>query len=297
MPLIPMHELLADATQRGYAVGYFEAWDLYSLEAVKEAAEEMNSPAILGFGGVMMNQEWIESGGMRALGEMGRVVATNTKVPTVYLLNEVLSFDHITQGLVSGFNAVMLDTSHIPFEENISITRRVVDTARRFDADVEGECDPLPDASGYMGEHGGSRMTDPEDASRFVEETGICALSISIGNEHIKTDGKSSTDFELLSRINQKVSVPLVLHGGTGFADADVPRAIELGVAKFNIGSIMKKLYLESVCEIMISLPDKPDFQELVGSHKYGDFLQIAKQRVKAEVKRRIAVYKSADKA
>jgi len=297
MPLVSMRELLADAVKRGYAVGYFEAWDLYSLEAVKEAAEEMNSPIILGFGGVMMNQEWINSGGLRALGAMGRVVAENARVPAAYLLNEVLSFSHIEQGLTSGFNAVMLDTSHLPIDENISWTQKVVDAAKLYGADVEGECDPLPDASGLMGEQGESRITNPEDALRFVEETGVCALSIAIGNEHIRTVGESGTDFELLARIHKSVPVPLVLHGGTGFADADVPRAIELGVAKFNVGSIMKKLYLESVRDSMASLPDKPDFQELVGSHKTGDFLQVAKIRVKDEMKRRIAVYGSANKA
>lgn len=297
MSLVPMRELLASALDDRYAVGYFEAWDLYSFEAVKEAAEEMESPIILGFGGVMMNQDWYGSGGLRALAAMGRVVAEGAKVPVAYLLNEVLSFDHIQQGLEMGFNAVMLDTSHMPLDENTRWTKRVVDAAKPYGADVECESDPLPDASGTMGEHSGARKTDPEEAARFIAETGACALSIAIGNEHIRTDGESGTDFELLSRIHDAVPVPLVIHGGTGFADADVPRAIELGVAKFNVGSIMKKLYLESVRDTMLSLPEKPNFQELVGSHKSADFLEVAKNRVKNEVKRRIAVYGSAGKA
>lgn len=297
MPLFGMRELLEHALGNKYAVGYFEAWDLYSLEAVKEAAEEMNSPIILGFGGVMMNQEWYSAGGLKALGAMGKVVAEGAKVPAAYLLNEVLSFDHIEQGLETGFNTVMLDTSHMPYEENIRWTKRVVDAAKPYAADVEGESDPLPDASGTMGEHAGSRKTDPEEAARYVAETGVCALSIAIGNEHIKTDGASGTDFELLSKIHDAVPLPLVIHGGTGFADADVARAIELGVAKFNVGSIMKKLYLESVRNTMLSLPEKPDFQEMVGSHKKADFLEVAKNRVKDEVKRRLAIYRSANKA
>jgi ketose-bisphosphate aldolase len=297
MPIVPMRELLADAMKRAYAVGYFEAWDLYSLEAVKEAAEETRSPVILGFGGVMMNQEWFGAGGLRALAAMGKVVAETSKVPVAYLLNEVLSFDHIEQGLEAGFNAVMLDTSHMPLDENISWTKRVVAAASRAGVDVEGESDPLPDASGMMGEPGGSSMTDPGEAARFVAETGVCTLSVAIGNEHIKTEGQSGTDFGLLARIHEAVPLPLVIHGGTGFADSDATRAIELGVAKFNVGSVMKRMFLQSLQQSTLCLDTNPNFQELIGSHKPADVLEVAKNCVKDEVKRRLAVYRSVGKA
>jgi fructose/tagatose bisphosphate aldolase len=244
----------------------------------------------------MMNQTWFEERGLQELAAMGRVAAENSRVPVSYLLNEVLSFTHIEQGLQSGFNAVMLDTSHLPFQENVVWTKKVVAAANAYGADVEGECDPLPDASGFLGEHAGSQKTDPEQAARFVTETGVCALSVAIGNEHIKTEGKAEIDFELLARIHAAVSVPLVIHGGTGFPDEAVSRAISLGVAKFNVGSVMKKLYLESVCHTMHHLPARPDFQELVGSRKAGDFLRIAGEVVKAEIKRRMVVYQSAGK-
>ena len=297
MPIFPMRELLADAVRRDYAVGYFEAWDLYSLEAVKEAAEEMDSPVILGFGGVMMDQEWFGSGGLRALAAMGRVLVEGAKVPVSYLLNEVESFDHVRQGLLSGFNAVMLDTSHMPVEENIAWTRKVVEAATEFGADVEGECDPLPDASGMMVGHSGCKLTDPDEAARYVAETGVCSLSVAVGNEHIRMEGESGVDFALLARLRDAVSVPLVIHGGTGFPDSAVERAIQHGVSKFNVGSVMKRSYLESARDTMLALPEMPSFQELVGSHKAGDFLRVAGKRVRDEVKRRLAVYKSAGKA
>lgn len=297
MPVVPMRELLADALKRKYAVGYFESWDQYSLEAALEAAEETNSPVILGIGGVMMNQDWFGSGGLQALGAAGCEIAMSSKVPVAYLLNEVLSFEHIERGFRLGFNAVMLDTSHLLLNENIAQTKRVVEAAGPFDADVEGECDPLPDASGTMGDHSGSKKTDPEEAARFVAETGVCALSVAIGNEHIRSEGKSAIDFDLLARLKESVSVPLVIHGGTGFPDEFVIKAIEMGVAKFNVGSIMKKLYLESIALSMANLPEKPDFQTLVGSRKKDDFLIVAKERVKEEVKRRLIVYGSAGKA
>jgi fructose-bisphosphate aldolase class II len=291
-----MRDMLQAAISGGYAVGYFEAWDQYSLEAAVEAAEELRSPTILGFGGVMMNQEWFASGGLRALGAMGRAVAESARVPVAYLLNEVATHDLIRQGLDCGFNALMLDTSHLPLAENIAQTRMVVEAARGFGADVEGECDPLPDASGMMGGHTGSRLTDPETAARYVAETGVRALSIAIGNEHIRIEGEASIDFELLARIRDAVPVPLVIHGGTGFADSAVRRAIELGVAKFNVGSVLKNTYLRSAREAISSLPEKPNFQELVGSRKPGDFLWRARQQVKREIMRRMRIYGSAGK-
>lgn len=296
MALIPMKDMLAEALAGKYAVGYFEAWDQYSFEAVLEAAEELKSPVILGFGGSMMNQAWFDNNGLRGLAAMGRAIAGNANVPVSFLLNEVLTYGQIISGLTWGFNAVMLDTSDLPFEENITQTQRVVDAAHAISVDVEGECDRLPDASGAMGsDH--SSLTDPNSALRYVEETGVDSLSVSIGNVHILTEGKASIDFELLTKLRDIVPVPLVVHGGTGFPDDAVRRAIELGVAKFNIGTIMKKVYLEAIREEVAKLSEKPDVQAIVGSRKSGDFLETAKVRVKEEVKRRMKVYGSEGKA
>ena len=299
MPIIPMKEMLATALAGKYAVGYFEAWDQYSFEAVLEAAEELKSPVILGFGGSMMNQEWFDKNGLRGLTALGKAVAENAEVPVSFLLNEVYTFEQIIRGLTWGFNAVMLDTSDLPFEDNITETRRVCNTAHAIGVDVEGECDRLPDASGAMGITGGaghSSLTDPESAVRYVEETGVDALSVSIGNVHILTEGSATIDFDLLTKLRDMVSVPLVVHGGTGFPDDAVKRAIELGVAKFNIGTIMKKLYLEAIRDGVAQLPEKPDMQAVVGSRKSNDILENAKIRVKDEVKRRMIIYGSEGK-
>jgi fructose-bisphosphate aldolase class II len=247
----------------------------------------------------MMNQDWFDKNGLRGLTALGKAVAENAEVPVSFLLNEVYTFEQIIRGLTWGFNAVMLDTSDLPFEDNITETRRVCNTAHAIGVDVEGECDRLPDASGAMGVAGGtghSSLTDPESAVRYVEETGVDSLSVSIGNVHILTEGSASIDFDLLARLRDMVSVPLVVHGGTGFPDDAVRRAIELGVAKFNIGTIMKKIYLEAIREGVAQLPEKPDMQAIVGSHKPSDFLETAKVRVKEEVKRRMIIYGSEGK-
>ena len=95
----------------------------------------------------------------------------------------------------------------MPLEENIKETRKVVEAASKYGIDVEGECGTLPDASGSMGGHSSHKLTDPDEAACFVTETGVCSLSIAIGNEHIKTNGKSGINFDLLARIQKASSM------------------------------------------------------------------------------------------
>ena len=113
MPLTPLAELLADARAGGYAVGYFEAWDSYSLEAVIEAAEAEWAPVVLGFGCLLVDQPWLDAGGIETLGCVGRRLAERTLVPVSLLLNEAHTLDQALRGIAAGFNAVMLCTSEI----------------------------------------------------------------------------------------------------------------------------------------------------------------------------------------
>jgi fructose-bisphosphate aldolase class II len=292
-----MRDMLKTALAGKYAVGYFEAWDQYSLEAVLGAAEEARSPVILGFGCRLMNQHWYDGGGQHRLAAMGAAAAADAKVPVCVLLNEAATLAQVVRGLGWGFKAVMLDTSDLPLERNIAATREVVELAHHLEADVEGEVGRLADALASLGGAAQSEMTDPDDAARYVAETGVDALSVSVGNVHIMTDGEAHIDLEQLARIRAAVSVPLVIHGGTGFPACAVPRAIELGVAKFNVGTILKQLFLGGVREAMGALPAQVNLQEVIGSRNAADLLQGAKERVKAEVMRRMVLYGSAGKA
>lgn len=297
MPLVPMRELLHHALAHRYAVGYFETWDQYSLEAVLDAAEAMRAPVILGFGGVMMEQAWFGDRGLRGLAAMGRAMAESARVPVAYLLNEVESFEHIETGLAMGFNAVMLDTCKLSLKANIAATRRVTAAAHAQDADVEGELDALPDASGVIGDPHANSRTDPARAARYVAETGIDALSVAIGNVHILTDGEAQIDLAHLARLHDAVRVPFVVHGGTGFPSVAIPAAIELGVAKFNVGTVLKQRYLDGVRDALAALPGKPDIQTVVGSRKASDVFAHGKARMQADVQERMALYGSAGRA
>jgi ketose-bisphosphate aldolase len=255
MPLHPLRNILKDALDGRYAVGYFEPWDQYSMEAVVQAAENMNAPVIIGCGGIMMDQVWFDGGGMEALASVGRVSAERSKVPTALLLNEVSTFEQIEKGLEYGFKAVMLDSSHLPFEENIRITKQVVEAAHAVNVDVEAELGHLPLGTG-KDDKGDPFPTDPEGAADFVARTKVDALAVSIGNIHVLLSGKADAlDLDRLEKIHRKVDVPLVIHGSTGFPDDAVPKVISLGVAKFNVGSALKRAFWIGLQEALEDTP------------------------------------------
>ncbi len=289
--LVPFKDLLAEAQRQGYAVGYFEAWDIYSLEAVVEAAEAAGSPVIIGFGGVMMEPGWFDrDGGLERLGALGLAAAKLAKVPVSFLLNEVATLDLIRRGIAAGFNAVMLDTSHLPYEENVRLTRQVVEAARAAQVGVEAEVSLLPDASGEMGGLEG-RLSDPDEAARFVAETGVDALGVSVGNVHVLAEGEASIDWERLAALQRAVPAPLVIHGGTGFPESGCHRAISLGVAKINYGTALKRAFLAGLQEAIEALPRRVSYHQVMGSRKEADVLQQAKLRMKEEVIRRMRLW------
>jgi ketose-bisphosphate aldolase len=285
--LVLFRELLTEARAGGYAVGYFEAWDIYSLEAVLEAAEAENAPVILGFGGVMMEPGWFDGGGLERLGALGLATARTARVPVSLILNEVLTFAQVVRGIHAGFNAVMLGTSSLPYHENVRLTRRIVQTAHAVGVGVEAEIGALPDASGEMGGEEGC-LTDPDEAARFASETGVDALAVSVGNVHTLTGGQAAIDLERLAAIHRAVAVPLVIHGGTGFPEEAIAQAIALGVAKFNFGVALKRAFLAGLTEAVRNLPPQANAHQVMGSRKEVDVLQQGKARMRAEVARRI---------
>jgi len=297
MPLVSMSRMLEEAREGNCAVGYFEAWDHYSLEAVVEAAEELCAPVILGFGGFVVDRSWFRRRGLEELGALGRAVADGAGVPVSLILNEVATFDEVVRGIRAGFNAVMLDSSHLPFEQNVAETRRVVDVAHALSVAVEGELGDLPSATGSGALQGQAAVTDPEQAREFVRQTGVDALAVSVGNVHMLVGQEAEIDLDRLEAVYRAVGVPLVMHGGSGFPAEAVGPAIARGVAKFNVGTVLKKAFLDGIRAGLASAPSDMDIQRSIGSHVETDVLNLGKQRMKAEVARLIRLYGGAGKA
>ncbi len=291
MPLCSFTQMLQDALEGQYAVGYFEPWDIASMEAVVDAAENQGCPVIIGCGGVMMNQAWFDRTGMASLAALARILALQSRVPTALLLNEVNTFEQIERGLALGFNAVMLVSADRPYDQNVALTKQVADAAHAAGAAVEGELGHLPDGGGPSSER--DSLTDPDQAADFVARTGVDSLAVSIGNVHCLRDGTAAVDLDRLAEIRRRVLVPLVIHGGTGFPDSAVPRAISHGVSKFNVGTILKRRFLEGLRGALAELPESADVQQVMGSRKASDVVSIAKDRVRQEVERRMLLYRN----
>ena len=293
MALVKLSKLLADAREGGYAVGYFEAWDMYSMEAVVEAAEAENAPVMIGFGGMMMDQDWIARFGIEPLGAYGRAIAERAKVPVALILNEVWQLDHALHGIGQGFNVVMLNTCDLPYRENYDLTKKLVDAAHPHGIEVQAELGRLPN----FGEDDISSLTDPDEARAFVEGTGVDFLAVSIGNMHLRTEGKATVDLDRLRAIRKTVDVPLVIHGGSGFPDEVVHEVISIGVSLFHVGSVMKKQFFHCAKKTLAEAAEPYNYQALTGSRKATDFLMAGKQAVIDSVQASLKLYKSSGRA
>jgi len=284
---------LKDAQEKKYSVGHFEAWDYGSLKASLEAAEELGSPVIIGFGGRSFKTSvgWDEVK-LASFASMGKIMAQNSSVPTAFILNEVEDLEIINKGIRFGFNSVMFDGSSLPLEENIELTRKVVKEAAKRGIDVEGQVGRIPDRGENINKN---FLTSPQEAAYFVEKTGVNALAISVGNIHNMTMNEEfAIDIDLLEEINKLTNVPLVMHGGTGFPDVLVNEVINRGICKFNVGTILKGVFLREVKETLEKIDlSKADFQELLGSNSQVDIFEKGYSAVKEVVKEKIKLYSS----
>ena len=277
MTLSNMNDLLLTAKKNSFAVGYFEAWDMYSLEAAAIAAEKENAPIVLGFGGMTVNQNWLGNFGIEPLGKYAKKVAENLKVPASVYLNEVYDFNHIVKGIESGFNAVLFNSSHLSLEKNIIETKKVVEFAHKNKAHVQGEVGSLPE---FESNEDTSLLTNPNIAKQFVDETKIDFLGVSIGNVHMHSKGKYTPNLKLLREIQKKIELPLVIHGTTGFPENKISDAINSGVAMFQVGTILKENFYNSVKNAIINSDTIDNIHDYVGSRKKTDFLEIGKNKI-----------------
>ena len=295
--IVPLPHLLVKAQENEYALGYFEAWDSYSLEAVVEAAEAENAPVILGFGCMMVSEAWLDEGGIEILGNIGYALAERTRLPVALLLNEAQTYQQCLTGIQVGFNAVMLDTSTWPVEAAIEQVRELVKTAHAQYVAVEAELGHLPDATGEGIDDSQAFLTDPEEAALFVERTGIDCLAVSIGNVHLLTHVTAQIDLTRLAAIHKQTSVPLVVHGGTGFPPGAIPAAIRYGVAKFNVGTSLKQAFFAGIHKSVLSSDSSANAHDILGSHREQDFLLAGKKAMQTKVQAFLQLYGSSGRA
>jgi ketose-bisphosphate aldolase len=248
MPLKPVFDLVHDAREKKYALGYFESWNFESLQGVLDAAEQTRSPIIIGFNGDFMSdgsRRLPER--LRCYAELGKAAASGARVPCGLIFNECPRDEWVRDAMLAGFNLVMPADHEASYEDYVRRVTALTEDAHQRGVAVEAEIGQLPSgASGEVKEDG--QMTDPEMAERFVRATGVDLLAVSVGNIHVMLRGEGELDLERLARIHEHVSIPLVLHGGSGIPGIALREAIRRGVVKVNYGTYLKQRYLKAVC-------------------------------------------------
>ncbi|MBQ8667144.1 MAG: tagatose-bisphosphate aldolase subunit GatY [Lachnospiraceae bacterium] len=250
MSLVTSKEMMAKADKEGYAIGAFNVENMEMVMAVIQACEKLNAPAIL-----QTTPSTVKYAGLDMYYANVAAAAARACVPIALHLDHGNSFELAMQALRTGYTSIMIDGSKLEFEDNIALSKKVADACKPSDIPVEAELgkvggkedDMSCDDPGY---------TDPDDAVRFVNETGVTSLAVAIGTAHGIYKGEPKLDVERLSAIRKVVSIPLVLHGASGVPDEAVKDCIRRGISKVNFATELRIAFSNGIKEYMKDDPD-----------------------------------------
>lgn len=232
MALVKMSSLLDNAKSKNIAVGSFSTYNMESIIANIKAAEDTNTSLI-----IQLAQGRFGTAPLELVGPMMVNAAKESKANIAVHLDHASDFEVIKRALELGFTSVMYDGSTLPFDENVSNTKKVVDLAKSFGADSEAELGLLGMSEGGE-ENYGIKCTDPADAEIFVKETNVSALAVAIGNQHGNYPCVPKLRMDILKDIHERIpDQMLVLHGGSGISDSDFQECIKYGIRKINIAT------------------------------------------------------------
>ena len=256
--LVNLKCILDEAYKDYYAVGSFNGYNFETFKGIVEAGAETKTPVILAFGAKYLPNMSVETAAA-----MAKSLSEEVSIPVCLHLDHCKDQGVVYRALKAGFGSVMYDGSALPFEENLRNTLDVCRVAHACGASVEAELGSL--AAGERSHEGSAgdveAYTDPEAAKQFVDGTGVDALAVSVGTVHGLYKGKPNIRIDILNAINEKLNMPLVLHGGSGIPERDILECIRHGIVKINVNTEISvyavdqtKLYLESAA---------PHFSEL----------------------------------
>lgn len=246
--LVTLREIL----KKQRSVAAFNVFGYEDAISVIHAAEELNVPVVL-----MTNKDCVEFIPHEVIGPMLVILARAAKVPVCVHLDHSRSVESVERAIASGYTSVMFDGSQLPVKENLAITKQIVALAHAKDVSVEAEIGSV----GYSDPNmvAKTEYTDPDQAAWFAQETGVDALAVAIGTVHRMRAQEARIDFDLLARIKQKVSTPLVIHGSSGVKDEDLAQMCQMGVAKINIGTSLRMAFGNTLRETVNEMTDEFD--------------------------------------
>lgn len=284
MGLVSIRELLAAAEKGAYAVGAFNCNNMEIVQAIIEAAEAERAPVIM-----QASQGAIKYAGINYIVAMAREAAAQASVPVALHLDHGTDFNQVMLCIRHGFSSVMIDGSRYPLEENIAVTKKVVEVARAVGVSVEGELGRIRGTEDEIKvSEREAFFTDPEEASIFVRETGVDALAPSIGTAHGRYRGRPELDFPRLKKIREVTGIPLVLHGSSGVPDEDIRQAIALGVRKVNIDTNIREAFVAAMRRELGNNPEEIDPRKILGP---------AREAAREVIREKIRLFGSAGKA
>jgi len=270
MPLVNSKQILLDAQQYNYAVGAFNVENMEMVKAVIGAAEELKAPVIL-----QTTPSTVKYAGTEVYHAMVNAFAARSKVPVCLHLDHGDSYDLAVQAIRVGYTSIMIDGSAKAYDDNVAISRKVVNEAKRAGVPVEAELGRVGGKEDDLDVEADTN-TDVGEAIDFVQRTEIDSLAVAIGTAHGFYAGTPVLNKQRLSEIRDNVSIPLVLHGASGISDEDVRDCIRRGICKVNFATELRVAYTDAVKEL---LREKPETFDPKALGKVG--IEAVKQLVK----------------
>ena len=264
--LVTAEEMLKKAKAGKYAVGQFNINNLEWTKSILLTAEELKSPVILGVseGAAKYMGGWLVVSAM----VKAYIKSKNITIPVALHVDHGSSFEVVKAAIDAGFSSVMIDASHFPFEENIEITKKVVEYAHARGVSVEAELGRVGGQEDHVVAE--TMYADPEECRVLVEKTGIDCLAPALGSVHGPYHGEPKLGFDEMAYINNLLNMPLVLHGGSGIPDDQLRKAIDRGTAKINVNTESQQAWTAIVREVLEKDKNVYDPRKIIGPGKEG---------------------------
>lgn len=253
MPLVTSKKMLLDAQKGGYAVGAFNVENMEMVKAVIAAAEELNAPVML-----QTTPSTVKYGLLETYAAIVAAEAKKATVPVCLHLDHGNSYELAMAAIEAGYSSVMIDGSHESLENNIAITKKVVEDAEKKEIPVEAELGKVGGKEDDL-EAEADMNTDPIEAKQFVDRTRVSSLAIAIGTAHGFYAGTPVLDKERVSEIKALVSVPLVLHGASGLSNEEIKECVNRGMCKVNFATELRVAYTDAVKRLLEEKPETFD--------------------------------------
>ncbi|WIK67010.1 class II fructose-bisphosphate aldolase [Globicatella sanguinis] len=248
---ITLKEIMKKADKLNMTVGAFNMHNLEMLPGMIRSAKEVGAPII-----IQTSIDTAKYIGYDVIVAVCKQLAENEIVDVTLHLDHAKDLEAIKDAIDAGYSSIMYDGSSLPFKENIAKTRAVVEYAHARGVSVEGELGTIGGTEeGVSVAEEDKQYTKPEDALRFVQETGVDALAVGIGTNHGQFKSKTNVNIPLLKKIHETVDIPLVLHGGTGVKESDYPELINNGIRKFNVGTELLVNWTETAKKYFVETP------------------------------------------